>query len=125
MPLTSIRPADKYLNCLDPNCRQYATCRVNLPNLKTGAYPDPSTPPPPWLATLVSPEKPSRERTTVRAPRRPAPGIRLGNVRQPAVGTERQGDYSIAGGQNELQVRYPQILSGRQLPHRMRYALYV
>lgn len=96
---------------------------VNLPSLRTGACPDPSTPPPPWLATLGSPEKPSQERKTARAPRRPAPGTRLGNVRQPAVGTERQGDYSIAGGQNKLQVTYPQILSWRQLPCQMRYAL--
>lgn len=83
---------------------------VNLPSLRIAACPALSTPPPPWLAILLSPGKPSQGRTTVRAPRRPAPDIRLGSVRRPAVGTELQDDYSIAAGQNTLAVTVSNVL---------------
>lgn len=73
-------------------------CRDNLPSQKTWACPDPLTPPLPWLAVLVSLGRPSQGKMTVRAPRRPAPGTRLGSGRQLAAGMGRRGGCSIAGG---------------------------
>lgn len=62
----------------------------------------------------MCPEKPSPERTTVPAPRRPALDTLLGSGRQPAEASGLRGGCNIAGGRIHCN-QVPEVLAGKQL----------
>ncbi|PSN40741.1 hypothetical protein C0J52_24302, partial [Blattella germanica] len=87
--------------------------QIYLELLKLLTDVDSNTLPPLWREVLASLETLSPGRTTVRAPRRPAPGTRFGNGRRLAGAKTLPDGYNISAKQPGWMVRKHYDISGR------------